>query len=556
MFPPITRLRADQGEIIRLRTAAGTTALILVMSTSTASAAELAPGGTFVDDNGSVHEGYIEAIAAGGVTRGCNPPTNDRFCPDASVTRGEMAAFLTRALDLEPGNSAFVDDDGSVFEADIGRLAASGITKGCNPPTNDRFCPDQPVTRGQMAAFLARAFQLPDGDGSFVDDDGSVFEADIERLAASGITKGCNPPTNDRFCPDQPVTRAEMATFLGRGLHLDPLIPPPPDLPAPGNPSGTADVPSDAQAEDTSSPDHVVGSGTPASCTSGALVTAVAQGGTIVFDCGPDPVTIEMTATARVFNDADPDVVIDGGGLVTLSGGGERRIVYMNTCDPALVWTTPHCDDQDHPRLTLQNLTFVDGHVAGTELDAGGGAVYVRGGRVKVVNSRFFSNACTATGPDVGGGAMRVFDQSADQPVYIVNSTFGGAPELANECSNGGALSSIGVSWTILNSVFTHNDALGVGANPARPGTPGGGNGGALAFDGNDFDVVIAGSILEDNHANEGGGAVFFVSNNRTGTLRFEDSELRRNPSDGFETIPGVFYLGSGPIQIVGSVIE
>ncbi|MDH5293930.1 MAG: hypothetical protein OEW91_09635, partial [Acidimicrobiia bacterium] len=113
-------MRADQGEIIRLRTAAGTTALILVMSTSTASAAELAPGGTFVDDNGSVHEGYIEAIAAGGVTRGCNPPTNDRFCPDASVTRGEMAAFLTRALDLEPGNSAFVDDDGSVFEADIG----------------------------------------------------------------------------------------------------------------------------------------------------------------------------------------------------------------------------------------------------------------------------------------------------------------------------------------------------------------------------------------------------------------------------------------------------
>ncbi len=81
----------------------------------------------------------------------------------------------------------------------------------------------------------------------------------------------------------------------------------------------------------------------------------------IVFDCGPDPATIEMLEPAKVFNDTGPDIVIDGGGLVTLSGRGENRILYMNTCDPDLIWTTSHCQNQDEPRLTVQNLTFVDG---------------------------------------------------------------------------------------------------------------------------------------------------------------------------------------------------
>jgi hypothetical protein len=73
-----------------------------------------------------------------------------------------MAAFLARALDLtdDGGGNTFTDDDGSVFEADIAKLAAAGITKGCNPPTNDRFCPESNVTRGQMAAFLRRAAAL------------------------------------------------------------------------------------------------------------------------------------------------------------------------------------------------------------------------------------------------------------------------------------------------------------------------------------------------------------------------------------------------------------
>ncbi|MEA2003256.1 MAG: S-layer homology domain-containing protein, partial [Actinomycetota bacterium] len=141
---------------------------------------------SFVDvlsDN--VFAGDIQWLADSGITRGCNPPTNDRFCPNDPVTRGQMAAFLGRALNLPTGETnVFTDDNGSVFENDIDRLATAGITQGCNPPTNDRFCPDDPVTRGQMAAFLGRALNLPTGETNvFTDDNGSVFENDIDRLA-------------------------------------------------------------------------------------------------------------------------------------------------------------------------------------------------------------------------------------------------------------------------------------------------------------------------------------------------------------------------------------
>ena len=108
-----------------------------------------------------------------------------------------------------------------------------------------------------------------------------------------------------------------------------------------GNAAGTCSPPADAQAEDVSTPTTVVGTGTPASCTGEAFVAAVAAGGVITFDCGPAPVTIHLTRTAKVFNDRGPKVVIDGGGLVTLSGGGRVRILYQDTCDPAQVWTTP-----------------------------------------------------------------------------------------------------------------------------------------------------------------------------------------------------------------------
>ena len=180
-----------------------------------------AGGTTFVDvPSGHLFHDPIEWLAVNEITLGCNPPLNTRFCPDASVTRGQMAAFLSRALDLPAADGdTFGDDDSSVFERDIERLAAARITAGCNPPVNDRFCPDQPVSRGQMAAFLRRALGLPSVSGDrFSDDNGSVFEADIESIAAAGITLGCNPPDNTRFCPERPVTRAQMAAFLNRAL--------------------------------------------------------------------------------------------------------------------------------------------------------------------------------------------------------------------------------------------------------------------------------------------------------------------------------------------------
>ncbi|WP_083395295.1 hypothetical protein [Micromonospora sp. WMMB235] len=310
-----------------------------------------------------------------------------------------------------------------------------------------------------------------------------------------------------------------------------------------GNPNGRAAVPAEARPVDTSRPTRTVGSGTPASCTSEAVVKAVAAGGVITFDCGPAPVTITMKATAKVVNSHGPRVVLDGGGTVTLSGGGKRRILYMNTCDEAQGWTTSHCQNQDHPRLTVQNLTFADGDATGERTEGGGGgAIFVRGGRFTVINSRFVGNRCDRTGPDLGGAALRVLSQFENKPVYVVSSTFTGGV-----CANGGALSSIGVSWTVLNSVFRDNRAVGTGANPARGGTPGGGSGGAIYCDGNEFAVRIAGTVIEDNSANEGGGAIFFVSNNRTGTLKIDSSTLRRNPSRGFETKghPGIFFLGA-----------
>ena len=213
------------------------------------------------------------------------------------------------------------------------------------------------------------------------------------------------------------------------------------------------------------------------------------------------------------------------------------------------------CQNQDHPRLTVQNLTFVDGNATAEDPD-GGGAIFVRGGRFKVINSRFFNNRCDEVGQDVGGAAIRTLSQFDGQPVYIVNSTFGGSADLGNVCSNGGALSSIGVSYTVLNSVFTHNRAIGNGANPARAGTPGGGNGGAIYNDGNTYTLTVCGSTLTDNHANEGGGAIIFISNDRSGTLRIQDSTLRDNPSDGFENYPGIYVEAAGDPEITDSTLE
>ena len=310
-------------------------------------------------------------------------------------------------------------------------------------------------------------------------------------------------------------------------------------------------VPAAGRAVDSRHPDHVVGNGTPASCTSAAVVRDVAAGGVITFDCGRAPVRIVMRATARVPKTVQR-LVLDGGGLVTLDGAGRRRILFSDTC--AGTWSTPDCVNQPDPQIVVQHITLARGydgaHQATCTANAppcwyggvdGGGAIYAEGGQLKVVDSRFIDNRCYRDGPDLGGGAIRALAQYRNRPVYITGDTFQGG-----RCSNGGALSSISVQWTILNSTFTDNRAIGWGANPAQPGTPGGGSGGALYADGTDDDIRIAGTVMDGNRAREGGGAVFDVVDTGWGTLTFEHSALHANPSGVFQTSPGVYYHVDG----------
>jgi len=317
-------------------------------------------------------------------------------------------------------------------------------------------------------------------------------------------------------------------------------------------------VPPAGRPVSTSHPDHVIGDGTPASCTSQAVVAAVAAGGVIIFSCGPRPVTITMDATAEVRN-TSTRVVLDGGGMVALSGGGARRILYMNTCDPALGTATSDCFDQQWPRLIVQNMTFRDGNSAAQQTNddfggpSGGGALFDLGGQLKVVDSRFIGNRCFPTGPDLGGAAIRALSQWENRPVYITSDTFRGGA-----CSNGGALSSIGVSWDVINSVMTGNAAIGRGANPPRPGTRGGGSGGAIYTDGHNYNVTVTGSAIHDNRAREGGGAIFFVVNNKQGTLTIKNSALRHNPSGVFWTrpYPGIYFHSGGHPILSNSTIS
>jgi Tol biopolymer transport system component len=173
----------------------------------------------------------IEALVRSGITGGCgiNPA---RFCPNIIVTRAQMAVFMVRGIDgpsvVPPAatGTRFTDVPANAFGAAyIERFSVLGITSGCqaSPP---RYCPDQGLTREQMAPFLLRAvhgagYQPPAATGTtFVDVPiDHPFGAWIEQLAREGITTGCaaNPA---RYCPEAPLTRGQIAAFLVRTFHL------------------------------------------------------------------------------------------------------------------------------------------------------------------------------------------------------------------------------------------------------------------------------------------------------------------------------------------------
>lgn len=197
--------------------------------------------GPFADVDGSIHETDVAALWEAGITSGCG---DWLYCPDEEVSREEVAAFITRALDLARAEARTFDDtEESPFVAEIEALAAAEIADGCG---DGRYCPDRSLTRGQMASLLTRALDLPEAGGDpFVDDDGTVHEDNIEALYAAGITRGCGEA---RYCPFSPVTREQMATFLSRALGLEP----PDELP---------EIPKDVLAE-LQAPEWPTGPGT------------------------------------------------------------------------------------------------------------------------------------------------------------------------------------------------------------------------------------------------------------------------------------------------------
>jgi hypothetical protein len=444
-----------------------------------AAGAPLDPNGTFVDDDGIVFEPEIEAIAEAGITRGCNPPSNDAYCPDSAVTRAQMASFLVRSLahagPVTPSVvDAFADDTGSIHEQDINTIAGLGIARGCSAPglaspttelvegdpmpdavallsdlqverhagfdrvtftfenevpawrvaygsfpvtedptgdviplegdnfvsvvltpasgfdlsgptfrdtypgpdrltvqlpavrevvvagdfealvgfaigVNDApgyevtalddparlqvdidhpswYCPNDPVTRGQMAAFLTRAFGFADTDPGdrFVDDDTSIFESEIEAIAGEGVTFGCNPPDNDRFCPDAPVTRAQMAAFLARALGLTPLPPPAVDDAALVRPVFLLDQPAGGPFLGTAARYVEAGDDTPETAVRALLdgpsaaETAMVPAFTTAVPAGTELLELDIaggTATVDLSGGFD-----DGGGSATMFG--------------------------------------------------------------------------------------------------------------------------------------------------------------------------------------------------------------------------------------------
>jgi trimeric autotransporter adhesin len=234
--------------------------VVLVAASAAASApstpdfADVSPDHRFAED--------IAWIASQGVTQGCAP---SQYCPDHKVTRGQMAAFISRALGLSDVTGRRFSDVPAthVFATEIDRFAAAGITQGC---TADRFCPERGVTRAEMAAFLSRALDLTHPTHPrFVDVPAdNAFATDINRIADVGITQGCSL---ERYCPMGQVSRAHMAAFLRRALEPPaasrPDSPDPdgdpetsePEVPAPD--SGPGDVPEGDSGEQPESAQEI-----------------------------------------------------------------------------------------------------------------------------------------------------------------------------------------------------------------------------------------------------------------------------------------------------------
>ncbi len=268
-------------------------------------------------------------------------------------------------------------------------------------------------------------------------------------------------------------------------------------------PVTTASCESPVSLYDVSAPTSVVGTGTAASCTQARLQDAADMGGTIVFNCGVSSVTITVTSPI-IFK---KDTVLDGGGLVTLSGGGTSRIIYLDSGY-----------DQTTPRLVAQRLTFYGGSSprAGADTAMGGGAIYRDGGSLTVIDCVFLDNQAPSPGQDIAGGAIYAFGGG--------DTTVAGSTFLRNSASNGGAIGSLNGDLVIVNSTFMQNGATGTDGNPGN-----GGCGGAIYMDGADERTVLCGVKIANNRAGAIGGGFFRVSNDHTGTFTMDRTTVDSN---------------------------
>jgi hypothetical protein len=353
--------------------------------------------------------------------------------------------------------------------------------------------------------------------------------------------------------PAPPWRTAVLAAGLAAGLALGGgcgggAAPPPRSGAVPGDGTGGLALPAalcgtPAPPAAWPGPVQTVGSGTPASCTEAALDEALARGGVIRFACGPDPVIFHVSSEKAITR----DTWLDGGGLVTLSGGGATRILAIHGSF-----------ERAGPHLRVERLTFRDGRARGTaialgtDVDGGGGAIFHLGGTVTAVDCRFIDNTAATWGPDVAGGAITGIGNPAATAVY--RSAFRG-----NRAANGGAVGSLHTAVTLVDSVLLENEATGRGANAVDGSgrqVGHGGNGGALSMDGEHRTLSICGTTFRANRAGAFGGAVFRTSYHEEATTidraTLDANVVADEPTSG----AGAAYLQGSRVTITDSTVS
>jgi hypothetical protein len=287
-----------------------------------------------------------------------------------------------------------------------------------------------------------------------------------------------------------------------------------------------------AMLVDTSKPTTVVGKGDPSMCTEDALRAALVTGGIVTFSCGAAPVTITVTKELTVAK----DTTIDGGGLVTLSGGKSTRILHLTSAFNVAT-----------PLLTVQRLTFVDGFttdVMNTKATTqGGAAIFQDGGSLTVIDCTFSNNQCASTGQDVSGGAI---NGQGIGKLIVTGSVFD-----HNSGSNGGAVGTQDEDVTVVNSTFSNNSATGTGGNPGN-----GGDGGGLSYDGAKIPLTLCGDTFTGNKANAAGGAVFRVAYGNGEPVNIDRCTFDGNSVDLTTGNAGALYLENAAITMSATTIS